>query len=167
MLPPAGALWLHGIRFRVASTNDASIRRLTLVPSGCETDNSGLTHDVDGFVVGSEAADLDADESPEIHVHVASAGSGLYGSLIACSANRRRSLSEIHFAPLSECQAASQGFMGHDDFAVTGKVLLQRFPVHRPTDSNARPAGGTLQAEYKMERGKAGWSLKLYRTVEP
>jgi hypothetical protein len=160
-------LELHGIRFRVTSTNDASISRLTIVPSGLETDNSVQTHDVDGFVVGAEVADLNADGSPEIYVYVASAGSGSYGSLIAYSANRRKSLSEIYLAPLSEHEAASQGYMGHDEFAVGGKVLVRRFPVYRATDSNARPTGGTRQLEYRLERGEAGWLLKLYRTVGP
>jgi hypothetical protein len=159
-------LELHGIRFRVTSTNDASISRLKIVPSGLEIDNSVQTHEVDGFVVGAEVADLDADGSPEIYVYVASAGSGSYGSLVAYSANRRKSLSVIHLAPLSEHEAASQGYMGHDEFAVAGSVLVRRFPVYRATDANARPTGGTRQLEYRLERGEAGWLLKLYRALE-
>jgi hypothetical protein len=165
-VPYDRTLELQGVRFHVISPNDSSINRLTIIPSGLEIDNSTLTRDVDGSVIGAEVADLNADGSPEIYVYVASAGSGSYGSLVAYSANRRKSLSEIYLAPLTEHEAASRGYMGHDEFAVAGTVLLRRFPVYRATDTNARPTSGTRQVQYKLEQGEAGWLLKLYRSVD-
>ena len=117
-------------------------------------------------VTGAEVADLNADGSPEIYVYVTSAGSGSYGSLVAYSVNRRKSLSEIYLPPVTEDKAASKGYMGHDEFAVGEGALLHRFPVYRDTDTNAKPTGGTRQLQYKLVPGEAGWVLKVDRMVE-
>jgi hypothetical protein len=56
--------------------------------------------------------------------------------------------------------------MGHDQFAVVENALVQRFPIYRDTDTNARPTGGTRQLQYKLVPGEAGWILQLDRRVE-
>ena len=93
-------LELQGITFHVSCPNDSSAPTLTIAPSGLAIDNSVMTKEVDGHVVLAEVADLDANGSPEIYVYVQSAGSGSYGSLIAFSANRKKSLSEIYLPPV-------------------------------------------------------------------
>jgi hypothetical protein len=156
----------QGIRFRVTSANDSSVNTLRIVPAGLEIDNAPIEREIDGTVTGAEVADLNADGSPEIYVYVTSAGSGSYGSLVAYSANRRRSLSEIYLRPVTEDKAAAKGYMGHDQFAVVENALVQRFPIYRDTDTNARPTGGTRQLQYKLVPGEAGWILKLDKRVE-
>lgn len=99
-------------------------------------------------------------------VSVTSAGSGSHGSLVAYSVNRRKSLSEIHLPPVTQDKVASKGYMGHDEFAVVESVLVQRFPVYRDTDTNAKPTGGTRQLQYKLVPGEAGWILKVDRIIE-
>jgi hypothetical protein len=86
--------------------------------------------------------------------------------LVAYSANRRKSLSEIYLPPVTQHKTASQGYMGHDEFAVVESVLVQRFPVYRDADTNARPTGGMRQLQYKLIPGEAGWVLKLGSVVE-
>lgn len=164
--PFDATLRLAGIRFRVTATNEGSINRLSIVPSGLENDNRPIEREIDGAVTAAEVADLNADGSPEIYVYVTSAGSGSYGSLVAYSANRRKSLSEIHLPPVAENQAAAKGYMGHDEFAVVESTFVQRFPVYRDGDTNNRPTGGTRQLQYKLEAGEAGWRLRLDRVVE-
>lgn len=164
--PVDRTLELQGVRFRVTSPNDSSINEVRIVPSGLERDNRPIVRSVDGTITGIEVADLNADGSPELYIYVASAGSGSYGSLVAYSANRRRSLSEIYLPPIADDPKASAGYMGHDVFAVGEGVLLRRFPVYRPGDSNAAPTGGTRQLQYKLREGEAGWILKLERLVE-
>jgi len=159
-------LELQGIRFRVKSANDGSGNALHIVPAGLEIDNSPVVQMIDGTVTGAEAADLNGDGSPEIYVYVTSTGSGSYGSLVAYSANRRKSLSEIYLPPVTQHKTASQGYMGHDEFAVVESVLVQRFPVYRDADTNARPTGGMRQLQYKLIPGEAGWVLKLGSVVE-
>jgi hypothetical protein len=159
-------LELQGIRFHVTSANEGSINTLRIVPSGLEIDNSPIKRTINGTVTGAEVADLNADGSPEIYVYVTSAGSGSYGSLVAYSANRRKSLSDIYLPPLTENKAASKGYMGHDEFAVDERVLVRRFPVYRDTDTNANPTGGTRELHYKLVPGEAGWILKLDGVLE-
>jgi hypothetical protein len=156
----------QGIRFRVTSANQGSLNTLRIVPTGLEIDNSPIVREIDGTVTGAEVADLNADGSPEIYVYVTSAGSGSYGSLVAYSANRRKSLSEIYLPPVAENKAASKGYRGHDQFAVLEGVLGHRFPVYRLTDINAKPTGGMRQIQYKLVPGEAGWILKVERVVE-
>jgi hypothetical protein len=157
---------LQGVTFRVKSANNASVNTLEIVPSGLEGDNRPITRQIDGVVTGAEVADLNVDGSPEIYVYVHSAGSGSYGSLVAYAANRRKSLSEIYLPPVAENKAASQGYMGHDEFTVIETTFVQRFPIYRAGDSNTKPTGGIRQLQYKLVRGEAGWILKLNRTVE-
>jgi hypothetical protein len=160
------SLALQGIGFHVTSSGQSSLNTLTLVPSGLEIDNSPIIKEIDGTVRGVEVADLNADQSPEIYVYVISAGSGSYGSLVAYSANRRKSLSEIYMPPITQNKAASNGYMGHDEFAVVENRLVRRFPIYRDNDTNANPTGGMRQLQYRLVAGEAGWILETDRVVE-
>ncbi len=166
LVPVDRTLTLLGVSFRVISLNDSSLNTLEIVPGGLEIDNRKISRQIDGVVTGVEVADLNADGSPEIYVYVTSAGSGSYGSVVAYSANKRKSLSEVYLPPIAENPKASQGYMGHDEFAVVEGRLIQRFPLYRSTDSNAKPTGGMRQLQYKLVPGEAGWILKLDRMVD-
>jgi len=159
-------LALQGIRFRVKCANDGSINTLRIVPAGLTVDNAPLVRTIDGTVTGAEAADLNLDGSPEIYIYVTSAGSGSYGSLVAYSANRGKSLSEIYLPPVAEHKPAAEGYMGHDEFAVVESSLVRRFPVYRHADMNARPTGGMRQLQYKLLPGEAGWVLHLDKVID-
>lgn len=169
--PPAAAgfdrtLELQGITFHVTCPNDSSLNKVTITPTGLEVDNAPVVRDADGTVVGAEVADLDVDGSPEIYVYVQSAGSGSYGSLIALSANQRKSLSDIFLPPVADDPGASKGYMGHDEFAVVESTFVQRFPIYGEGDSNAQPTGTMRQIQYKLVPGEAGWLLKVDKIVE-
>ena len=157
---------LQGITFRVRSANDSSINKLEIIPSGLEIDNRPMKREINGTVTGAEVADLNVDGSPELYVYVTSAGSGSFGSLVAYSSNKRKSLSEIYLPPVAENPKLSPGYMGHDEFAVVESTFVQRFPIYRNGDVQAKPTGGTRQLQYKLVPGEAGWILKLDRVVE-
>jgi hypothetical protein len=159
-------LELQGIRFHVTCTNDGSINTLRIVPKGLKIDNTPIERTIEGTVTGTEVADLNVDGSPEIYVYVTTAGSGSHGSLVAYSANRLKSLSEIYLPPVTQDKEASIGYAGHDEFAVVENVLVQRFPVYRDSDTNAKATGGMRQLQYMLIPGEAGWVLKLDRMVE-
>jgi hypothetical protein len=159
-------LKLQGIGFHVSCPNDSSINRLLIVPSGLSIDNRPINREIDGLVTGAEVADLNADGSPEIYVYVVSAGGGSYGSLVAYSSNKRKSLSEIYLPPVIEDKSISKGYMGHDAFAVGEGALLHRFPIYRPGDTNANPTGGMRQIQYRLVPGEAGWILSRYKFFE-
>ena len=159
-------LELQGVRFRVTSANEGSVNTLRIVPAGLEIDNSPIVRTINGTVTGAEVADLNVDGSPEVYVYVNSAGSGSYGSLVAYSANRRKSLSEIHVPQMAPDNVASKGYMGHDEFAVVESTFVRRFPVYRDGDTNAHPTGGTRQLQYKLVPGEAGWILRVDKVIE-
>ena len=139
---------------------------MTITPSGLAIDNSAMKQEAEGHVVLAEVADLNVDGSPEIYVYVQSVGSGSYASLVAYSANKKKSLSQIYLPPITDDAKASKGYMGHDEFRVVENTLVQRFPVYKDGDTNAAPTGGTRQLQYTLEPGEAGWVLRVDRIVE-
>jgi hypothetical protein len=159
-------LTLQGVTFTITCDNDSSINQLSIVPAGLELDNTAITQDVDGTVVGAEVADLDANGSPELYVYVRSVGSGSYASLVAYAANNRKSLSGIYLPPVAEHATLAKGYMGHDQFAVVENRLVQRFPIYFDDDTNAKPTGATRQVQYRLVPGEAGWLLAIDRVVE-
>lgn len=159
-------LSLQGISFHVTCPNQGSINTLRIEPKGLKKNNNVITQEIEGTVSGAEVADLNADGSPEIYVYVTSAGSGSYGSLVAYSANRKKSLSEIYLPPLEETPKAMKGYMGHDEFAVVESAFVRRFPVYQDQDTNAKPSGKMRQIQYHLKAGEAGWILSAYRVVE-
>jgi len=159
-------LELNGIGFHVTSPNVAASNTVDVTPAGLEIDNSPFTWDADGAVTGAEVADLDADGSPEIYVYVTSTDADARGSVVAFSANKRKSLSSIYLPPMAETPAAAQGYQGHDDFAVVEGSLVRRFPIYAGEGVGAAPTGKTRQLQYKLVPGEAGWLLKLDRTTE-
>lgn len=150
-----------GIRFRVTSANSGSLNRVTIAPSGLEKDSAPVTVEVDGTLTGIETADLDGDGSPEILVYATSAGSGSYGSVTGYAVNRRRSMSQVYLAPILGNSPEGRGYMGRDAFRVDGKRLLRTFPIYRENDANCCPSGGTRTIEYALDRGEAGWILRM------
>ena len=66
---------LQGVSFRVQCDNASSLNVITVTPSGLEVDNSPVTVEADGIVIGADIADLNRDLSPEIYVFVTAAGS--------------------------------------------------------------------------------------------
>jgi hypothetical protein len=158
-------LSLQGVSFQVTSPNAGSINTLRIQPSGLKADNALIERQIEGSVTNAEVADLNVDGSPELYVYVTSAGSGSYGSLVAYSANKGKSLSEIFLPPLEEDKNAAKGYMGHDEFAVVENTLVRRFPVYKDGDTNAKPTGGTRQIQYKLKAGEAGWVLRPDQTV--
>ena len=159
-------LKLQGITFHVQATNEGSLNKLTITPSGLEIVNDVIKQEIDGSVTGAEIADINADGSPEIYVYVNSAGSGSYGSLVAYSANNKKSLSGIYLAPLEDDKKNAVGYMGHDEFAVVESSFARRFPIYKKEDSNANPTGGMRQLQYKLVPGEATWQLKLVNSTE-
>ncbi len=157
-------LRMHGIAFHVRCPNQGSLNTLTIVPSGLKEDNSAIKKEIDGSVTGIEVADLNGDGSPEVYVYINSAGSGSYGSLVAYSANKKKSLSEIYLPPLEDDPENSKGYMGHDGFKVSEGVLVRSFPVYNPGDSNATPTGGTRSLEYQLVAGEAGFRLEVVKS---
>jgi hypothetical protein len=156
---------LQGVSFRVSSPNVPSGNTLEIVPAGLEIDNTPINRAIDGIVTGAEVADINADGSAEVYVYVTESGTAARGLLIAFSANKKKSLSEIYLPELTDDAKASQGYRGHDEMAVVEGVLARRFPIYDGADPPA-PTGRMRQLQYKLKPGEAGWVLLLDRVTE-
>lgn len=159
-------LSLLGISFHVSCPNDSPKPTVTVTPARLEVDNQPMTWEIDGRVTRADAADINADGSPEIYVYVQSPGTPPRASLLAYSANRRKSLSQIYLPPVTDDAKAAKGYRGGDDLAVVEGYLVRRFPIYRDGDSDATPTGGTRQIQYKLAQGEAGWVLKVDNVLE-
>ncbi|WP_297524942.1 lysozyme inhibitor LprI family protein [Sulfurovum sp.] len=157
-------LKLEGITFHVQATDSSSLNQLVITPSGLKEVNRVIGQEIDGSVTGAEVADLNGDGSPEIYIYVTSAGSGSYGTLVAYSANNKKSLSEIYLPPIGQNKKMAQGYMGHDEFSIVENTFVRRFPLYLKNDPNCCPKGGTRQLEYKLVPGEATWQLKLVKS---
>lgn len=151
---------LQGITFRVSSPN-SSPNQLTLTPTGLEGDNTPINVETDGMVKGMEVADLNADGSPEVYVYLI--GADKQGQLIAYSANKKKSLSQISLPELGE---HAKGYRGGDEFAVLEGILGRRFPIYPDDASKTEATGKIRQIQYKLHAGEAGWLLKVDKVTE-
>ena len=158
-------LTLQGMTFHVTSPNQGSLNPLHIEVTGTKKPIPVLDKEIDGTIADIEVADLNVDGSPEIYIYVTSAGSGSYGSLVAYSANKKKSLSEIYIPDIHDDKAASKGYMGHDEFRVVENTLVRRFPVYKENDTNSKATGGMRQIQYKLKAGEAGWILRPDKTI--
>lgn len=139
--------------------------KLTIRPAGLKNDNKPITHNIEGYVSDSEIGDLNADGSPEIYIYTVSEGTGRFGDLIAYSVNNGKSMTQINLPKISENKEASEGYGGHDEFAIVENSLVRRYPVYKPDDANSNPTGGTKQIQYKLKPGEAMWQLEIDKVV--
>jgi len=155
-----------GISFNVHASEGSSLNQLQINTTGLTAGSDSRQDELDGTAYRAELADLDGNGWPEIYVYVSSAGSGSYGSLTAYAVNNGKSLSSIYLPPLDQSPGVTEGYMGHDEFAVVENHLVRRFPMYQANDTNANPTGGTRQLQYRLQAGEAGWVLQLDRVVE-
>lgn len=151
---------LHGISFQVTDLGN----KLRIVPSGLKNDNSPLERDIDGVVTRADVGDINVDRSPEIYVYVKDVQGKL--SLIAYSANNKKSLSEIYLPPFADDPKLMKGYRGHDDIAMLEGIIALRFPIYNDKDTDDKPTGGWRQMQYKLTQGEAIWVLKLDKVIE-
>ena len=168
-LKPSGfnrSLTLQGITFEIHASKQGSMNILIIQPSGLEIDNRLVAHNIDGNVTNVEVEDLNSDGSPEVLVYITSVGSGSYGSVVGYSVNNRRSMSQIYLPPIIDDPEISEGYMGHDEFAIVETTFARRFPVYKEGDSNSNPTGGIRQIQYKLVDGEASRVFKVDKVVE-
>jgi hypothetical protein len=140
---------LHGISFKVTS----QCNKLRIAPSGLKIDNSPIERDIDGTITGADIGGINIDRSPEIYVYIKDAKGDV--TLLAYSANKKKSLSKIYLPPFIDNPKLSKGYRGHNDVAMVEDVIVQRFPIYKDTDRNDKPTGGTRQLQYKLTQGEA------------
>jgi hypothetical protein len=154
---------LQGITFKVTSPNLKTANTVTITPTGLEENKRPVHMDIIGTITRIETGDINVDGSPEIYIY-AQDGEGT--NLIAYSANRKKSLSQIFLPDLKDDAKNAAGYRGHDEFAVVENSLARRFPVFPEDESETKPTGKMRQLQYKLHPGEAGWILKVENSIE-
>lgn len=154
-------LRLQGIGFNISSVRKEGQTLVTVAPFGLEIDNRIETYTIDGSIVDAEIEDLNADGSPELLIYTRSFGSGSYGNVLAFSVNNRKSVSRCNFPPITQNEVLREGYMGHDEFRIVERYLIQRFPIYNEGDSNAITTGGIRQVSYELVEGEAMRQFKV------
>lgn len=117
-----------------------------------------IINKIEGNIVFSEIADLNADGSPEVYMYIENQKENRgYSSLLAYSVNNGLSMSEIYLEPLSHDKKAFDKYEGNDEFRVVENTLIRRFPIK---DNK------TKQIQYKLIAGEATWQLKIDKIME-
>ncbi len=150
---------LHGIQFNVTMQG----KHLRIIPTGLKIDNSPIERDIEGVVTGADIGDINVDGSPEIYVYIKGKDKG---SLIAYSANNKKSLSDIYLPPITDDPKLTKGYRGHDEFMMVENIVAQRFPIYKDNDTDTKPTGGWRQLQYKLTQGEASWVLKLDKVIQ-
>lgn len=155
-------LSLQGINYKVLASGEGSIQLLTIVPSGLAGNNDSIKVEVDP-VINAEIEDLDADGFPELLIYTQSAGSGSYGSVLGYSPNKGKSISPIYFPDINDNKKLSNGYSGHDEFAIVENSLVRRFKLYNDKDPNSKPSGKYRQIEYQLVNGEASKKFVVKR----
>jgi hypothetical protein len=156
-------LTLKGITFTITSPNNSSINKVTITPKALKGSNAPVVVEADGIITGAEIDDLNVDGCPDLFIYVTSAGSGSYGSVIAYTTNKNKSLSPIYLTPVSDNPEESKGYMGHDEFAVVEGSFIQRFNLY---DDKGKKTKKMRQIQYKLKAGEAGFKLEKYNATD-
>ncbi len=154
---------LHGISFKVTSPNLKTGNSFTITPAGLAEDNRPITMEIIGTITRIETGDINVDGSPEIYIY-AKDGDGT--NLIAYSANRKKSLSQIYLLDLKDDEKHAPGYRGRDEFAVVENSLARRFPIFAADPADPKPTGKMRQLQYNLHPGEAGWVLKVGKATE-
>lgn len=164
--PFSKTLELHGVKFVVESPNSAASNTVKITPSGLEASNDVQTKDVRGEVYGAEVGDLNVDQSPEIYIYTRETSGNKKAGLVAYSANKKKSLSDINLPADDPKSKELIGFNGGDEFAIVENSLVRRFSVYDGTSADAKKTGKTRQIQYKLTQGEASWQLVVEKVTE-
>jgi len=134
--------------------------QLIVTPSGLEYEEP-FVQDIEGTVTGAEIEDLNNNGSPEVVVYTSS-GAEAYGNAYGFSALGKSSMVPIYLPDIRNNAEASQGYQGHDEFALVETTLARRFPIY----ANGSPSGKTRQIQYKMVPGENSPVFQVDKIVE-
>jgi len=150
---------LQGVAFRVDSPNTEGENTLTITPTGLQH-GEPYTAKVTGRVVDIKCGDLDSSGAPEVYVIVKGPEPDSKGTVVACAANGKASMTPITMD--EDTPQILKGYSGHDEFEAMEGTFVRRFPI----DEGGKPIGKTRQVQYKLKKGEAAWQLKVDKTIE-
>lgn len=143
----------------------ASLSRITIQGSGFPNSQEIYTlNDSDPFEVAF-TADLDKNGFEELYIILRSAGSGEYATIFGIASYNDLSYGSIYIPETTDDDPNFLGYMGHDRIRLTGNQLFRDIPVYNKGDTNSKPSGGYRTLEYMLEKGEAGYILKVKKAT--
>lgn len=132
---------------------------LCISTKGLSLINDTLRHDLNGYKVDHIAVgDLNIDGYPELYVFIYTNTPEKYGSLIAYSPNKGKSLSNIYLPEIRDDKKLASEYAGHDKMEIVESCLCRRFRI--------KDTGKIRQIQYKLVPGEAGWLLLPDKVLE-
>lgn len=141
--------------FTVSSPQLAEKNTVLIVPTGFTISNDSILVEVQGQVVKAEAADISADNSPELLIVTKDKEN--HGHAYVFSGNNNKSVSQVNIEDAAATKGALDGYQGEDEFALVETVLARRFPVYE----SGTKSGKTRQIQFKLKNGEAMKQLKV------
>ena len=114
----------------------------------------------------AEVADLNVDGSPELYVYITLPGDNARGKVLAWSANKKKSLSEIYVPELAPGDPKLKGYRGHDEFAVVENILARRFPIYKDGDDEPSRAAECDSSNISLPPARLAGKLRLDKTID-
>lgn len=129
-------------------------------PNRNETYNFGAIDPIKDIWI----TDLDSNGYEELIFTTQGAGSGSYGKIYGFASNKDKSATPIYVRPLKTLEKLHpdivHSYRGHDRIALSEKhKIIRTFPLYGKDDPNSKPSGGSVEIEYSLIAGEAGWIL--------
>lgn len=145
-------LRMNDISFDVSSVEDGPVQKLSVKPSGLQSDNREISLEVNGKVSGAGLGDLDGDGYPELFVYVD--GEANTRDVVGFSVNKGKSMSQIAIPQMK----MKGGYQGFDQYTIEGPLLIRRYPLYTETNPAER-TGRVRQIPYRLKNGEASKML--------
>ncbi len=128
--------------------------------------SSGLTHEFNENysikgqrITHAEVEDMNRDGYPEILIYLQNIKQPYDGDVLAFSANRNQSLSQMSFTPAKDNPDLRPYYRGGDEFSLVEHRLVQRFPEY----VKDKATGRTKQVAYEVQDGESSRKLVLVK----
>jgi hypothetical protein len=153
-----------GLSYRVSCSNKSEGENVvTISPKGFGKDIREMSFNIRGRLRKILVDDLNEDGYPDVVLCVYGGINGEIGNIAALASSGNNLLEPISFPDIYKDQKLSEGYKGHDEFAVLINSLVQSFPVYKPGDADT-VSGGTRVVMYKVERVENRNTFKVLRS---
>jgi len=153
-----------GVSYRVSCNNkNADENNVTISPKGFGKDVSDILLTIKGRLHKILVDDLNEDGFPDLVLCFYNGPNGELGNITSIASNGNNSLVPVTFPDIYTDQKLSEGYKGHDEFAVLVGTLQQSFPFYKTGDTDT-PTGGTKVIQYKMEKVENRYTFKVLRS---
>ncbi|MDR3711406.1 MAG: hypothetical protein P4L51_01220 [Puia sp.] len=161
------------VGYRVVCKNKSYIdNELIIRPIGFDNQARDLDFMIRGRVGKSEILDLNSDGYPDLVLYIYNDSNAVYGTIYAFLSEANKSIVACMLPDLMLNGKVNTGYKGHDQFALIGNYLQQKFPIYKTDDgksgaSQDTPTGDTRVLLYQLSgNAENGYKFNLVRFYE-